>query len=307
MPRLDLIGGPRTTPHYPRGWAMAGNTPFRLYKINTHAGGHSVPFVVSWPAGLDDAGTLRRQYGHVTDVLPTVLDIVGAERPSSRNGKESPPLVGTTMLPLLTRCRHAERAHRAALRDERPPRLLPRRLGGGDPPPAVHEVHRRRVGALRPRHRSHRARRPRDRAPRPPPRARGGVGRRGVGATRCSRSTRARASSTWIAHRRTRCSRSPSRSRTARRRSSGGDPCSSCGSARSRSPCTSTSPPATRECSWRTATRAPATRSTCSTATSASSTTTVAATSARSTVEPCPRARARCAARCTHPPTACGT
>jgi arylsulfatase len=99
--RLDLIGGPQTTPHYPRGWAMAGNTPFRLYKINTHAGGHSVPFVVSWPAGLDDAGTLRRQYGHVTDVLPTVLDIVGAERPPSRNGKESPPLVGTTMLPLL--------------------------------------------------------------------------------------------------------------------------------------------------------------------------------------------------------------
>jgi arylsulfatase len=99
--RLDLIGGPQTTPHYPRGWAMAGNTPFRLYKINTHAGGHSVPLVVSWPAGLDDVGTLRRQYGHVTDVLPTVLDIVGAERPSRRNGKESPPLVGTTMLPLL--------------------------------------------------------------------------------------------------------------------------------------------------------------------------------------------------------------
>jgi arylsulfatase len=99
--RLDLIGGPQTTPHYPRGWAMAGGTPFRLYKINTHAGGHSVPFVVSWPAGLDDAGTLRRQYGHVTDVLPTVLDIVGAERPSTHGGKQSPPLVGTTMLPLL--------------------------------------------------------------------------------------------------------------------------------------------------------------------------------------------------------------
>jgi len=99
--RLDLIGGPQTTPHYPRGWAMAGNTPFRLYKINTHAGGHSVPFVVSWPAGLDGAGSLRHQYAHVTDVLPTVLDIVGAQRPSSRNGKPSPPLVGTTMLPLL--------------------------------------------------------------------------------------------------------------------------------------------------------------------------------------------------------------
>ncbi|MCB1258764.1 MAG: sulfatase-like hydrolase/transferase, partial [Microthrixaceae bacterium] len=30
---LDLAGGPRTLVHYPRGWAMASNTPFRLYKI----------------------------------------------------------------------------------------------------------------------------------------------------------------------------------------------------------------------------------------------------------------------------------
>ena len=56
LPRIDLLGGPQTMPHYPRGWAMAGNTPFRLYKINTHAGGHSVPFVFSWPDGLAARG-----------------------------------------------------------------------------------------------------------------------------------------------------------------------------------------------------------------------------------------------------------
>ena len=84
-----LLGGPQTTPHYPRGWAMAGNTPFRLYKINTHAGGHSVPFVVSWPDGLGDRGTLRRQYAHVTDILPTLLDIVGVERRRA-HGHRSP-------------------------------------------------------------------------------------------------------------------------------------------------------------------------------------------------------------------------
>ncbi|CAN5206428.1 hypothetical protein BH20ACT3_BH20ACT3_08050 [soil metagenome] len=47
--RIDLVGGPQTLVHYPRGWAMASNTPFRLYKINTHAGGHSVPFIFHWP------------------------------------------------------------------------------------------------------------------------------------------------------------------------------------------------------------------------------------------------------------------
>ena len=99
--RLDLIGGPQTTPHYPRGWAMAGNTPFRLYKINTHAGGHSVPFVVSWPEGFAARGTVRRQYAHVTDVLPTVLDLVGLQRPASRHGVPLAPIAGTSLAPAL--------------------------------------------------------------------------------------------------------------------------------------------------------------------------------------------------------------
>ena len=82
--RLDEIGGPRTTPHYPRGWAMASGTPFRLYKINTHQGGHSVPFCFSWPAGLAERGTIRSQYAHVTDLLPTLLELVGVDRPDRR-------------------------------------------------------------------------------------------------------------------------------------------------------------------------------------------------------------------------------
>ena len=85
--RLDEIGGPTTTPHYPRGWAMAGNTPFRLYKINTHAGGHSVPCIVSWPErGVGDA-TLRPQYQHVTDLLPTLVELCGLTMPETRHGK----------------------------------------------------------------------------------------------------------------------------------------------------------------------------------------------------------------------------
>jgi arylsulfatase A-like enzyme len=101
--RYDLIGGPQTTPHYPRGWAMAGNTPFRLYKINTHRGGHSVPMIVHWPAGLADAARepFRRQYAFVTDLLPTLLEVVGAERPDIRHGKKLKPLAGSSILSLL--------------------------------------------------------------------------------------------------------------------------------------------------------------------------------------------------------------
>ncbi|MFA5884149.1 MAG: arylsulfatase [Acidimicrobiia bacterium] len=100
--RLELIGGPQTTPHYPRGWAMAGNTPFRLYKINTHAGGHSVPFVFSWPAHLEHlANQMRDQYAHVTDVMPTLLDLLGLERPAERSGHDLRPLAGASIQPIL--------------------------------------------------------------------------------------------------------------------------------------------------------------------------------------------------------------
>ncbi|MGH9186117.1 MAG: arylsulfatase [Acidimicrobiales bacterium] len=102
---FDEIGGPQTLPHYPRGWAMVSNTPFRLYKINTHAGGHSVPFVVSWPdrlAATGHEGTLRRQYVHVTDVLPTLLEVIGIERPTHRHGVQLKPLAGTSFAASLT-------------------------------------------------------------------------------------------------------------------------------------------------------------------------------------------------------------
>lgn len=103
MARFDLIGGPQTTPHYPRGWAMLGNTPFRLYKINTHAGGHTVPFIVSWPQGLRevDDEPFRRQYTHVTDILPTLADVIGIDIPTMRNGQPLKPLAGTSFAPTL--------------------------------------------------------------------------------------------------------------------------------------------------------------------------------------------------------------
>ncbi len=83
---FDLIGGPRTLSHYPRGWGMVGSTPFRLYKGATHAGGHHVPLIVSWPDRLVERGTIRQQYVHITDVLPTLLDVIGIEAPTERNG-----------------------------------------------------------------------------------------------------------------------------------------------------------------------------------------------------------------------------
>jgi len=87
LARIDQMGGPTTLPHYPRGWAMVSNTPFRLYKINAHRGGHSVPFVVSWPEGGIPEGELRDQFVHVSDLLPTILELTGIERPATWLGE----------------------------------------------------------------------------------------------------------------------------------------------------------------------------------------------------------------------------
>lgn len=86
---LELIGGPRTTVHYPRGWGQASNTPFRLYKSDTFAGGIRVPLIVHWPDGrLRDAADdgIRRQYVYVTDLAPTLFELTGVASLTERNG-----------------------------------------------------------------------------------------------------------------------------------------------------------------------------------------------------------------------------
>ena len=111
--RLELLGGPQTLAHYPRAWGMVSSTPFRLYKINTHLGGHSVPFLFSWPKKYAHlAGQQRTQYAYVTDIMPTLLELVGLATPTARHGKPLKPLAGCSMVPLIdaadVRAQHTE-------------------------------------------------------------------------------------------------------------------------------------------------------------------------------------------------------
>ena len=52
LPLLDELGGPKTYNHYPNGWAMAFNTPFKMWKRYEFNGGTSDPCIISWPAGM---------------------------------------------------------------------------------------------------------------------------------------------------------------------------------------------------------------------------------------------------------------
>ncbi len=97
LARIDELGGPTANNHYPWGWAQAGNTPLKRYKQNTHGGGIRDPLVVSWPNGITARGEMRTQYLHAVDLMPTVLEATGVERPAVLDGVDQDPLDGIGM------------------------------------------------------------------------------------------------------------------------------------------------------------------------------------------------------------------
>jgi len=98
LAHLDELGGPRLYNHYPWGWAQAGNTPFRWFKQFTHAGGITNGLVVRYPRGGVPKGGIRRQYHHVVDITPTILDLAGIEPPAVVRGVTQQPMHGVSMV-----------------------------------------------------------------------------------------------------------------------------------------------------------------------------------------------------------------
>jgi arylsulfatase len=98
MKYLGTLGGPDTYNHYPTGWAVAFSTPFQMFKrYSQYAGGTCDPLVIHWPKGIKAKGEVRDQYHHSTDIVPTILDVVGLEMPKVYRGVEQYPLNGVSM------------------------------------------------------------------------------------------------------------------------------------------------------------------------------------------------------------------
>ena len=144
LERIDDIGGPRANNNYPWGWAQAGNTPLKRYKQNTHGGGVRDPLIVHWPAGISERGSIRSQFCHVSDLAPTILEVAGVAPPRRLSGRR--PAAHHRHEPRVHLCRRGRigpnRKDRAALRDARPPRHLPRRVEGRRLSPARHALRR---------------------------------------------------------------------------------------------------------------------------------------------------------------------
>ncbi|MFD2890886.1 arylsulfatase [Flavobacterium chuncheonense] len=99
LKHLDEIGNPETEPHYPLGWAWAGNTPFQWVKqVASHLGGTRNPMVVSWPKMIKDKGGIRSQFVHLIDVVPTILEASHLPAPTLVDGVEQKPMDGASFL-----------------------------------------------------------------------------------------------------------------------------------------------------------------------------------------------------------------
>jgi Arylsulfatase A and related enzymes len=97
--KIGEIGTPEATQgNYPLGWAQAADTPFKYWKedANSEGGTHN-PLIVFWPKGIKDKGEVRTQYGHVIDILPTTLDLVGIKTPEEVDGTKQQPFEGTSL------------------------------------------------------------------------------------------------------------------------------------------------------------------------------------------------------------------
>ncbi len=97
----DFAGPVDVWQSYGVPWANVSDTPFRLYKHYTHEGGISSPFIAYWPAVIKERGGVSRQIGHITDLMPTMVEIARATYPKEFKSKAILPMEGKSLVPIF--------------------------------------------------------------------------------------------------------------------------------------------------------------------------------------------------------------
>jgi len=83
---------------YGRPWANLSNVPFRLFKSWVHEGGIATPLIAHWPNGIVPTGQWVTQPGHITDIMPTCLELARAAYRDPAH-PDLPALAGVSLVP----------------------------------------------------------------------------------------------------------------------------------------------------------------------------------------------------------------
>jgi len=82
-------------------WATASMSPHRLFKAFTTEGGIISPCIIKLPESMSGKHEMNKAFIHISDMMPTFLEVAGAAHPSEQN-KSIPGMMGKSLLPLLT-------------------------------------------------------------------------------------------------------------------------------------------------------------------------------------------------------------
>ena len=94
----EFWGSERTFPHFAAAWSWAMDTPFKWMKqVASHYGGTAQGVAMSWPGHITDAGGIRRQFSHLIDIAPTILEATGIPLPENLDGIKQRPMDGVSM------------------------------------------------------------------------------------------------------------------------------------------------------------------------------------------------------------------
>jgi arylsulfatase len=99
--RLDNRGLPSSFIDMGPGWAQASSAPFRLFKSFTSQGGIKSPLIAKLPGRMTQAGDWNHAFLHVTDIMPTFLEVAGAAYPEEHDGRAVRQPIGKSFLPIL--------------------------------------------------------------------------------------------------------------------------------------------------------------------------------------------------------------
>ncbi len=64
-------------------WANVSDTPFRLYKSNSHEGGISTPLIMYWKGKIIEPGSITDYPSHLVDIMPTILEVSRCRLPGN--------------------------------------------------------------------------------------------------------------------------------------------------------------------------------------------------------------------------------
>jgi arylsulfatase len=95
---FNVLGSDKTAPHMAVGWTWAFDTPFKWTKqIASFFGGTRQGMAISWPGHIKDPGSIRPQFHHFIDIVPTILEVSGIPAPESVDGIKQAPIEGVSM------------------------------------------------------------------------------------------------------------------------------------------------------------------------------------------------------------------